>query len=903
MSPAHPLRTVRAFALRLGGLFAGDRRNRELDEEFESHLEMQIEDNLRAGMTPAEARRNALLKTGGLSLAQENYRNRRGLPFLDNTLRDLQHAGRLFRRSPGFTAVAVLSLALGIGANTAIFTIINAVMLRSLPVEDPSRLVQIRQGENTVLTNPIWEQIRDHQQAFSGALAYSETKFDLADGGQSQFAQGLWVSGDFFRVLGVAPMKGRVFSKYDDRRGAPGLAVLSYSFWQRRYGSAPDIVGKTVRLNRVPFEIVGVTPPWFKGLNLDRGFEVAVPIACEPLLHTDRSALDQRADWWLTLLGRIRPDETLSQASARMKLLSPEVNRATLPPDWEPKDKDLYLKSSYTLSPSAGGFSPTGSQYRVALFTLMAIVGLVLLIACANVANLLLARAAARQREFAVRMAIGASRFRVTRQLLTESLLLSILGAAGGFLLALAGSRLLIRLISTASSPLEIDLTPDLRVFGFTIAATLVTAVLFGLAPALRATRVELEQALKENARNAVAGSSRFNLGKTLIVGQVALSLVLLVAAGLFLGTLRNLLTLDAGFNRQNLIVVTADVQQASVLPSQRVRTFQEMLESLRKVPGVQSASSSMIAPLSGSSWDQFAHAEGYAGTSPDDMLTYFNRVSPQYFRSMGIPLLVGRDFNEHDDLHSPNVLIVSESTARHFFGSVNALGKTINLDRPGADRTLYPYEIIGVVKDAKYAQIDEKPLRVAYMPAAQDPEPWPNMSFEVRPQVPGQRLIPELRAAIAQVNRAASLDFGSLETQVDDYLLRPRAVALLSTAFGLLALLLAIVGLYGVTSYSVARRKGEIGIRMALGEQRRSVIWLMLRDVLILLGAGLALGLGVALAAGRLVGSLLYGIKPNDPLQLSAAVLVLAAATAVAAYLPARRAARLDPMAALREE
>ncbi len=903
MSPASHARLLRAFMLRFGGLFAGDAKNRELAEEFESHLEMQIEDNLRAGMTPAEARRDALLKTGGLTLAQENYRNRRGLPFLDTALRDLQYAGRLLRRSPGFTAVAVLSLALGIGANTAIFSIVNAVMLRSLPVEDPSRLVLIKQGENTVLTNPIWERIRDRQQAFSGALAYSETRFDLADGGQSQFAQGLWVSGDFFRVLGVAPMKGRVFTSYDDRRGAPGLAVLSYSFWQRRYGSDPDVVGKTVRLNRIPFEIVGVTPPWFKGLNLDRGFEVAIPIACEPLLHPDRSSLDERANWWLTLMGRIRPEETLSQAAARMKLLSAEVNGATLPPNWDPKDQSWYLKSSYTLSPAAGGFSRTGSQYRVALLTLMAIVGLVLLIACANVANLLLARASARQREFAVRMAIGASRIRIVRQLLTESLLLSILGAVGGFLLALAGSRLLIRLISTASDPLEIDLSPDLRVFGFTIAAALLTAILFGLAPALRATRVELEQALKENARNAVAGSSHFNLGKALIAGQVALSLVLLVAAGLFLGTLRNLLTLDAGFDRQNLLLVAADVQQASVPASERVRTFQEMLDSLRKVPGVLSASSSMIAPLSGSSWDQFAHAEGYSGTSPEDMLTYFNRVSPQYFRSLRIPLLVGRDFNEHDDLHSPNVMIVSESTARHFFGTVNALGKRIGLDRPGPDRTIYSYEIVGVVKDAKYGQIDEKPLRVAYVASAQDPDPWPFTHFEVRPQVSAERLIPALRTALSRVSRSASLEFGNLDDQVGDYLLRPRAVALLSTAFGLLALLLAMVGIYGVTSYAVLQRKGEIGIRMALGEQRQSVSWLMLRDVLVLLVVGLALGLATSLAAGRLVASLLYGIRPSDPAQLAGALLILAAATVAAAYLPARRAARLDPMAALREE
>ena len=903
MSPAHPLRTMRAFALRIGGLFARDRQNRELAEEFESHLEMQIEDNLRAGMTPAEARRDALLKTGGLSLAQENYRNRRGMPWIDTTLRDLQYAGRMLRRSPGFTAVAVLSLALGIGANTAIFSIVNAVMLRSLPVEDPGRLAQIKQGENGDLTNPIWEHVRDHQQAFSGALAYAETKLDLADGGQSQFAFGLWVSGDFFRVLGVAPMKGRVFGKYDDRRGAPALAVLSYNFWQRRFASDADVIGKTVRLNRIPFEIVGVTPPWFKGLNVDRGFDVALPLACEPLLHTDRNDLDQRSMWWLTLLGRLRPDQTILQAEARMRLFSSEVNRATLPSDWDAKGQAEYLKNTFKLSPAAGGFSETGSQYRIALFTLMAIVGLVLLIACANVANLLLARASARQREFAVRMAIGASRMRIIRQLMTESLLLSLLGAAGGFLLALAGSRLLVRLISTGPIPLAIDTSPDLRVFAFTIAATLLTALLFGLAPALRATRVELEQALKENARSAVAGSSRFNLGKALIVGQVALSLMLLVGAGLFLGTLRNLLTVDTGFISQSILIINADAQQASVPKSQRVQTYAEILERLRRVPGVVSAASSMLVPLSGAGWGTRSRPEDGAGASPGDTDLLLNRVSPDYFRSLRIPLLAGRDFNEHDALHSPGVIILGESVARHFFGPANALGKIIGLDEFGPVRTLQPYQVIAVVKDSKYRRIDETPVWSAFLASGQDPDPWPTVSYEVRSQVPVEQLIPSLRAAFAEVNPGVSLEFQNFENQVGDTLLQPRVVALLSVAFGLLALLLAMVGLYGVTSYAVVQRKGEIGIRMALGEQRQSVTWLMLRDVLILLVVGLALGLGVALAAGRLVASLLYGIKPNDPLQLAVAVLVLACATTVAAYLPARRAARLDPMAALREE
>lgn len=904
MSPASHARMLRAFMLRFSGLFAGEAKNRELTEEFESHLEMQIEDNLRAGMTPAEARRDALLKTGGLALAQENYRNRRGLPFLDTALRDLQYAGRLLRRSPGFTAVAVLSLALGIGANTAIFSIVNAVMLRSLPIEDPGRLVQIKQGENTDLTNPIWEQVRDHQQAFSGVAAYSEDGFDLADGGESHKAQGVWASGDFFRVLGVPALKGRVFNAYDDRRGAPALAVISHSFWQRRFGGDPAIVGKTLRLNRHPFEIIGVTPPWFTGLSVDRGFEVAIPIACEPILHTDGSILDARSTWWLTLLGRLRQDESVSQAEVRMKQFAPAVYQATLPPGWEPKDQADYLNSSFKLSPAGGGFSQTGAHYRGALFLLMVIVGLVLLIACANVANLLLARTSARQREVAVRMAIGASRARIVRQLLTESLLLSLLGAAGGFLLAMASSRLLLRLISTASNPLEIDVSPDLRVFAFTIAATLLTALLFGLAPALRATRIELEQALKENARSAVAGASRFNLGKALIVGQVALSLVLLVGSGLFLGTMRNLLTIDPGFNRQNVLVIRADFEQAAVAKSQRIRVYQEILQRLRAIPGVASASSSMLVPISGSTTNGFVHPEGFTAASLMDALAFFNHVSPDYFKTWRTPILIGRDFDSHDDSAARKVVIINQSAARHFFGSLNVVGKTIGIERPTDERVVTDlFEVIGVVKDARYLKLDEDPVRTIYLSSAQETDPWAHVYYEVRSNGSVERSIPSVRAAIAEVNRDASLEFRNFETQVNDTLMRPRVVALLSAAFGVLALILAMVGLYGVTSYAVARRKSEIGLRMALGQQQKSVTWLMLRDVLVLLATGMAVGLAASLASGRLVASLLYGIRPSDPVQLAGALLILAAATVAAAYLPARRAARLDPMTALREE
>ncbi len=414
------------------------------------------------------------------------------------------------------------------------------------------------------------------------------------------------MSGDYFRVLGVAPLRGRVFTTEDDRHGggAEGpVAVISYGFWKRNFGGDANILGKTVKLNRHKFEIVGVTPPWFMGLDVDRSFDVAIPIGCEPILHTDHSALNERANWWLRILGRVRKAETVERAQSQLSAIAPEIFRATLPADFEGRDQKEYLSNSLVLRPAAVGFSQTGRQYRTALLTLMAIVGLVLLIACANIANLLLARASARQREFSVRMAIGASRRRVIRQLMTESLLLSMLGAAGGFLMALWGSRLLVRMLSTQGHPLEIDVSPDPHVLGFAAAVAVLTAVLFGLAPALRATRIELNQSLKESVRNAIGGSTRFHLGKALVAGQVALSLVLLVGAGLFLKTLGNLLAVNPGFDPHNILTIQVDVQQAAIPQGERVRVYEEMLGRLRAAPGVVSAASDAIPPISGEGW------------------------------------------------------------------------------------------------------------------------------------------------------------------------------------------------------------------------------------------------------------------------------------------------------------
>jgi putative ABC transport system permease protein len=632
---------------------------------------------------------------------------------------------------------------------------------------------------------------------------------------------------------------------------------------------------------------------------VDTPYDVAIPIGCEPILHTDHSALADRSWWWLRILGRLLPGETPLQAEAKMKALAPEVYRATLPTDRGVSGQRQYLQRSLAFRLAATGFSDTGTQYRTALFTLMAVVGLVLLIACANIANLLLARAAARQREISIRMAIGAARRRVMRQLMSESLLLSVLGALGGLLFAAWGSRLLVRFLSKTGSEIQLDTTPDLRVLAFTMGVAVLTGLLFGLAPALRGASVSPNNVLKEHAHGMVAG--RFGLGRALVTSQVALSLMLLVGAGLFLGTLRNLLTTDLGFSRHNVLLVHAAMMQADVPREQRPHVYREIVEHLRAIPGVTSASSSVMTPIGRGQWDSVVSPEGYSPRGRDDTLVYFNRVSPGYFATLRQPLLLGRDFSEHDDAGAPKVMLITESAARRFFEHANPIGKTIGVDmRPAKQEN---YQVIGVVKDAKYAAVDEGLTLTVYVACAQDASPRPEVSFEVRAGGPVEAIIPAVRAAIGEVNRGISLEFRNLETQVNDSLLQPRMVALLSAFFGGLALLLAMIGLYGVTAYGVARRQTEIGIRMALGAQPGSVIWLVLREVAAMLAIGTALGLGASLAAGRLVSSLLYGVKPYDAAPLAIAAVVLGIATGIAAYLPAHRAARLDPMAALREE
>lgn len=877
----------------------------DLVEEMRLHVELRAADKATQGLPPRDATTLAKRQFGNRALLRERSRNAWGWAFWDALAQDLRYALRALAANKGFTAAAILSLTLGIGANTAIFSIVNAVMLRSLPVADPHQLVEMRFGNSAFLTNPIWEAVRDSQQAFSGVLAYSPDRFDLATGGESHFAKVTWVSGDFFHVLGVPAWQGRVFTKEDDLHGggrSGPVAVISYAFWQSHFAGDPNILGKSVSLDRHNFQIIGVTPPWFRGLVVDRGFDVAIPIGCEPIIHADMSALNIRAWWWLRLVGRLKPGQTLQQAGAQMNSIAPEIARATVPARWSPEMKAGFLKRKFLLQPAATGFSPAGKTYQTALFTLMVVVGLVLLIACLNIANLLLARATSRRREISIRLAIGASRARLVRQLLTENLLTALCGAAGGLLFSLWGARLLVRLLSTRTNHLDLNLSLDHSVFAFTAAIALLTGLLFGLAPALRATRVGANEALKENSRTTVHSGVRFTLGKALVTGQVALSLVLLAAAGLFLGTLRNFLTLDTGFNPRNILLVNTAIPPDRIPNQLRGPLFTKILANLNALPGVRSAASSMFIPIGHVYWNEESQPQGYQPRGgEEDTVIYLNRVSPGYFRTMEIPLLMGREFSDHDTLASPKLMIVGEATARHFWGHANPLGKTITI--PGEKGQDVPYQIVGVVKDVKYADLDEPLRKTAFVSSTQDAVPSPQLSFEIRIDGPVEAVTTAVRSAIGAANHDASLEIQTLDEHISDALVRPRVVALLSSFFGFLALLLATIGLYGVISYAAARRRGEIGIRMALGAAQRAVTWLVLRDVVLMLIIGTAIGIAASLAAGRFVKSLLFGVAAGNLQTLAIAAAVLCAASLFAAWLPARRAARMDPMTALRVE
>jgi putative ABC transport system permease protein len=831
----------------------------------------------------------------------------------DTVFQDVRYGLRALRRSPGFASAAILSLALGIGANTAIFSLIDVVILKSLPVRHPEELLHVMMGDQNYAgySNPTWEHLRDRQDVFSGIIAYSGWGFNLASGGEARSVHGLYVSGQYFDTLGVHTVIGRTLAPEDDVRGCVGTAVLGYGFWQSEYGGRANILGKTISIDRHPIEIVGVTEAGFNGTEVGASVDVMVPLCAITLIGTGYPHMLDMNYYpigWLQVIGRLKHGVLASQATARLKTLAPQIYREAFDEraleredgrQLGPEDRERYLKQTFDTQPAANGTSYLRREYRQALIVLMTIVGVVLLIACANVANLLLARGAIRQKEIAIRMAIGGGRRRLIRQLLTESLLLSGIGAIIGILFAQWGARLLIRFLDA-----PLDLTVDVRVLAFTTSIAILTGLLFGIAPAWRGSHVDPQSAMKANARGVIEGS-KLGPGKVLVVAQVALSLLLVVGAGLMLSTFWKLISLDPGFERHQVLLVSTDLRSGSYPMERWSAVYQEMLDQLRAIPGIRSASVSSITPVCHCRWPGEVEVDGYTPKSRGDAMASFNTVSDQYFETLATSVVVGRDFNSDDTSISVKVAIVSKSFAQKYFGAANPLGQRFRLRGGRGSQFAWsitggPVEIVGVVKDAKYGSLREEPSPFVFIPWSQGGVPGPLTSFELRVGggVP-TAIISGVKSVIGSVNRDVSIEFKTLASKVDDSISRERLLATLSGFFGGLALLLATIGLYGMMSYNVARRRNEIGIRMALGAEQSSIFRMVLGEVAILIGVGLV----TTLATTRFVASFLYGIKSNDPWMVSLASLVLALVAALAGFLPARRASRLDPMAALREE
>jgi predicted permease len=834
----------------------------------------------------------------------------------DEMFQDLRYGIRMLFKQPGFTLIAVLSLALGIGANTAIFSLLDAVLLKSLPVEEPEKLVLFGNGVDTGLNTgfpnkswdlfsyPFYREVRQRNEVFSEVAAllcaprspYGVVHLKGASGEAEKLNLQL-VSGTYFSVLGVQASLGRTFTDADEQTaGGPPVAVVSYDWWQRRLGGDPAAVGATISTRQTVYTIIGVAPKEFFGTTVGQAPDLWVPLALEEQAPSSLwSGRHNKEHQSLYLIARLKNGVRAEQASAAVNLLFKQSLQERAGAQPSPDRLQAIARASIELTPVGRGLSTLRREFSLSLRILMAVVGLVLLIACANVANLLLARATARQKEFAVRLAVGAGRTRLLRQLLTESILLAGLGGIVGVMLAWWGSRLLILMASAGAEVLPLDVTPNARILGFTLLVSVLSAVIFGTAPALRAVKVDLNSTLKSGKGSAQAASQSL-FGGALVVAQVALSLVLLVGAGLFVRTLINLQNLPTGFNQENVVLFRLYTFMLGYERAQFAPLLREVEEKVKAVPGVQAASFSAYVFNQGQ-WTSRIFTGG--PDQPEGQRSARqNIVGPDYFTTLGIPLLAGRVFGPQDTDKSPKVAVISEALARRFYPDSSPLGKRFGTYGRPPDE----FEIIGVVKDAKYMAVTEQWRPMVYYPHAQLSQPLD--SFVVRFAGAPAAVVPQVRRAIQEANRNLPIDeVVSLSEHIGRSLTQQKLVARLATFFGLLALLLAGIGLYGVLSYTVARCTHEIGIRMALGAQSRDVLWLVLREAMKLVLAGSALGLLAAVYATRITERLLFGLRPNDPLSLAAATLLLLLVAALASYLPARRATRVDPLVALRDE
>ena len=825
--------------------------------------------------------------------------------------RDLRHALRFLRLSPGFTFVAVLTLSLGVGANTAIFQLIDSIRLRTIPVKNPQELGTIRiadrhwgsgqfSSQYSQLTFAMWEQIRKRQEGFSEIAVWSDQQFNLATGGEVRKAKGIRVSGDFFHALGVEPILGRLLRPEDDQPGCSMLGGnISYAFWQRNFAGDPSVVGKRLTLDGNSFQVIGVTPPGFNGISIGDTFDVAVPICVEPIIHPRNNRLTMRHAWWLASIGRLKPGWTIARANAQILAVTPAILQETIPPVYDAEGTKKYLEYKLGAFSASTGFSELRHDSETSLWLLLGISGLVLLIACANLANLMLARASARERQITIRRALGATRWRMVRDLLSESLLLAVAGSVCGLFLAFAISRTLVAFISTQQNQIFLDLGMDWRVLAFTTALAVLTTISFGLAPALRATRAEPATLLQSGSRGATVGRERFSLRRILIVSQVGLSVVLLMGALLFVRSLRKLTTLNVGFQQTGILVTYVDFTHLQ-LPEERYTEYKrDLVKRVEAIPGIESAAHAMMVPFGGMTWNDDVINEGL---DQDAGVVWENFLGPGYFQTIGTPLLAGRDFDDRDTATSVKVAIVNQAFVRKILKGADPLGKRFRIhEHPGKPRPLY--EIVGVTGDNKFQDMHEEFLPFMYFPATQEEKPSPDDQILIRSSLPLTSLIASMKDTIADVNPGIDLEFRVLKARIHDSLLQDELMATLSGFFGFLAALLAAIGLYGVMSYMVIQRTKEIGIRMAIGAERVDVLRMILREATVLTVTGLVIGTVLALGSAQAAKSLLFGLKPRDPLTLVMAVVTLSAVAALASFVPAYRASKLDPLTALRYE
>src|SRR5579862_5622034 len=909
----------------LKSLFSKRRTERELDEELESYIEAAAAHERQLGAAPEAARHKALADVGSRNAVKHRVWASRWESSFEALVQDVRFAIRQLIKTPGFTIVALLSLALGIGANTAIFTLFNAVLLRSLPVPQPQQLLLFGKGSWRgsfegmpnrswqLFSYPFFRAFAEQTKSFSGVLAVDSIQMGShisINGGTPEHVRIDLVSGSYFSVLGVPPAMGRTLQPADDRApGAGPVAVASYGWFQRHYQGNPTALGRSVRIQGHEYTIVGVAQPGFIGLAQQQPTDLWIPLSMEKEVSPGWNGLNDHDFQSLYLIGRLRPGVSLAEAQIATNLLFRQIIRGEYLGD-HPSAKDLadLQHASINLTSAAGGLADLRLQFSGPLEILMGIVALVLLIAAANIANMLLARGVARCRELAVRQALGATRRRIAIQLFTESFLLAIAGASLGILIAWRGTHLLLALASSGPEAIPLDLTPDYRVLGFTLAITVVTALLFGIAPALRATRLELTPALKEG-RGGSSASARGALSRSLIVGQIALSILLLAAAGLFLRSLRNLTHVDLGFDPQHVLVFSLDEYEANLpLDPRLIRLQQQIEQNVQSVPGVQSASFSMFTFNQGE-WSDSVLVQGVPRTRENGEDVLYNVVGTQYLKSFGIPLLSGRDFNAQDSAESPHVAIVNETFARRFFPSASALGHRFCLcdgDPAHGQNRPFDIEIVGVVRDARYVRLGESQQMAAYFPYTQHIQYFGNLS--VRSMSSPEVLVSAVRRAIAEVNPSIAIgQVLPLADQVQGSIATQRLIGMLSAFFAVIAVSLAAIGIYGLISYSVVRRTTEIGIRLALGAQTRTLLWLVFRESLLLLATGLVVGLPIALATvlslAAFLRSQLFNVSVVDPFAFIAAISVISAMTMLSAWLPARRVTRVDPMLTLRSD